>query len=359
MEEPPAKKAKAADPVSENIDNLIENIKNSPNNLHAILNLEIHDSIPTEKVYVGHIKNSKDLSITILTLNEIIPLKQLQHLKRVRKKDVLLCPTSYLTNNSSIQEFLEANVPSLRHVFEYFKEIEVPALPPKLKRQHFEFNKVWSCNFHPNEYLEKMAVDNFFNEAELKNHRMYMAIAFDVAKFYLEKTNNVNLISSLNLTNVTVIVDPSISSIVDIAFDNRENHPLQHSTMLAIDNVAKTQNGGAWNVDNKNGIDNKLWGIDKELLDDLQQKHDVCIGARQVRGKNESCDDGGPYLCTGYYVYTIREPCIMCSMALVHARAKRVFFCFENTSFGALKCKTQLQNVPFLNHRFEVFTGFL
>ncbi|XP_059058802.1 probable inactive tRNA-specific adenosine deaminase-like protein 3 [Achroia grisella] len=359
MEEPPLKKARAGKSVTDNIDDFIDNIVKSSKNLQPIINPELYDSIAKEKVYVGHIKDAKELSKTIQILNDKIPLKEFQHLKRVRNRDVLLCPTIYVTQNSSIQEYLELNVPDLKQVFEYFKELEVPATAPKLRRQHIECNKVWSCNFHPNSYLEKIAGDKFFTAAEIKTHRMYMAVTFDVAKFYIQNYKMDDTINILDEINVTVVVNPIMNSIVDVAFDNRRNHPLQHSTMLAIDNVAKTQNGGAWNTDNTDAVNNKLCGIDKDLLVYLKQRYNVCFGERTFKSKDEKSDVDGPYLCTGYFVYTIREPCVMCSMALVHARAKRVFFCFDNTSLGALKCKTQLQNVPFLNHRFEVFSGFL
>ncbi|KAM3955914.1 putative inactive tRNA-specific adenosine deaminase-like protein 3 [Aphomia sociella] len=364
MEAPPIKKAKTDNAIIDNIDDIINKIKTSSFNLLAILTTDIYDTIPTEKVYVGQVKDAKDLSKAVITLNEKLPLKYLQHLKRVRKKkQVLLCPTSYLNHNSSIQEFLEFNLPELKNIFEYFKEVEVPTSPPKLKRQHTEWNKLWSCNFHPNAYLEKLSSDKFFKQDELITHRTFMAIAFDVAKFHLQKINNIDVTEIFEIMNVSIVVDPLILSIVAISIDNREEHPLQHSAMLAIDNVAKTQDGGVWDADKKCGTDNRLNGIDKDLLVYLKERYKVNNGARKFRFKDVSVDekgeDDGPYLCTGYYVYSIREPCIMCSMALVHARVKRLFFCYDNTQLGAVKSKARLQNVQSLNHRFEVFTGFL
>ncbi|XWS22014.1 hypothetical protein CRYUN_Cryun30bG0107200 [Craigia yunnanensis] len=43
-----------------------------------------------------------------------------------------------------------------------------------------------------------------------------------------------------------------------------------------------------------------------------------------------------PYLCTGYDIYLVWEPCTMCAMALVHQRFKRIFYAFPNPEAGAL-----------------------
>ena len=42
------------------------------------------------------------------------------------------------------------------------------------------------------------------------------------------------------------IIDPSNNKVLSCCADMRHNHPLQHAAMLAIDLVAKSQGGGAW-----------------------------------------------------------------------------------------------------------------
>ena len=61
------------------------------------------------------------------------------------------------------------------------------------------------------------------------------------------------------------------------------------------------------------------------------------------------------YLLTGYDVYLTQEPCLMCSMALVHSRVSRVFFMEPLPQKGGLYSLCRLQNVRSLNHAFEVF----
>lgn len=368
--EPPMKKIKMIlednDFMMKAIDKCIEDIDNSKKNLEPVLGEEFGESLQLVKVFVGITKDPKDLSKTVITLNEKVPLKQLQHLKRVRKKQVILCPASYIIGVSSIQQFIESTVMELKDSFQYFKEMDVPLTAPKIQKQFKEYNKIWSCNFHPNAYSEKLMSGDFFSSVELNYHRSYMKMAFEVSRWYIQHTNiTIDIEDVHRYINGAVVVDPTIQSVVAVAFDNRDNNPIQHAAMLAIDNVAKTQNGGVWfEMEYKSS---NTHSVSNELLTYLKLKFpSVKFGSREYIGKRDSTSDESkknsndtPYLCTGYYVYLIREPCFMCSMALVHARAKRIFFCLDNVYFGALKSKTKLQTKSSLNHHFEVFTGFL
>ena len=66
---------------------------------------------------------------------------------------------------------------------------------------------------------------------------------------------------------------------------------------------------------------------------------------------------GRPYLCTGYDLYCAREPCVMCAMALVHSRVRRVVFAAPNAVAGALGGgKYSLHGQPTLNHHYDVYS---
>lgn len=358
--EPPVKKCKSdVNILLETIDSYVNKIKVSQKCLKAVLGSEFDLPLPLVKVYIGEIVNVKDISRAILILNEKIPLKGLQHLKRVRKKEIIICPTNYLDNTTLIPDYINEHISELKGVFNNFKQIEVTELPPKVKRQYKEVNSIWPCNFHPNLYFEKLVENQMFESEELARHRLYMEIVLEIIKWYaIIKTIKFAEDNILENINASLVVDPVTNKIVAAAFDNRLDHPMQHSAMISIDNVAKTQNGGAW-VDKLESPE--CPGISEELLLYLKEKF-TCVKFYRKEEKWQSENDDKkevPYLCTGYYIYMFKEPCVMCAMALVHSRVKRVFFCLDNNKYGGLKSQVKLQTINSLNHHFEVFTDFL
>lgn len=117
-------------------------------------------------------------------------------------------------------------------------------------------------------------------------------------------------------------------------------------------------------------IDDDLYnhkGVDDNIKKLLCDKFTVAFGAQKpstttstslLQSNELTATDNlskyGPYLCTGYDVYLTDEPCIMCAMALVHSRARRIFFHKSNVN-GALKTLTKLHTIKALNHHYEVY----
>ncbi|GLH02457.1 tRNA-specific adenosine deaminase-like protein 3 [Gryllus bimaculatus] len=161
----------------------------------------------------------------------------------------------------------------------------VPASPPLTRAQFTHAQRLWSCNFHP-------------------------------AK------------------SAAAAVHPHDGSLVALAVDARDEHPLQHAAMRLVDLVARTQCGGVWTP------------LPKEEI-----KESV---------SNASGKDSLPYLCTGLDVVMTHEPCAMCAMALTHARTRCVFFSEDNSNCGVLYSHSPpLQILPGLNHRLQVFHAYL
>jgi tRNA(adenine34) deaminase len=65
----------------------------------------------------------------------------------------------------------------------------------------------------------------------------------------------------------------------------------------------------------------------------------------------------GGWRLDGATVYVTKEPCPMCSGALVMARVKRVCFAVPDPKMGCLGGAANLNDLPRSNHHFEVTAG--
>lgn len=376
----------------------------------AILSDECYKPIKRCYVYTGTLNDTKFISKAMIELCRLVPLNQLNHLKRVNKMKLILCSLNEMLNalnenagHESIQTLLSTfNSPpaedDLRHssnelkisllnyyltkcglsadliqcLTEKVEIAQVAAHAPALSWQCTEANNDWPCKFHPNKDIEKLYNGQRFSEQETSFHIQMM----EMCGF---------LCQHLGKTASGVAVDPRTKSIVGIGFNENERHPLMHCAMVLIDAVARSQKGGAWNElliesENKpNAIytnDNQdrtldgytHAGVSPYIRQMIESKWpNIRFGADRVKtaienrqmsmDTNENSDNlvkFGPYLCTGYDVYLWKEPCVMCSMALTHSRIRTIFF-HETQSTGAVCSLTKLQSVKALNHHFQVF----
>eukprot|EP01016_Furgasonia_blochmanni_P017930 TRINITY_DN2055_c0_g1_i3.p1 TRINITY_DN2055_c0_g1~~TRINITY_DN2055_c0_g1_i3.p1 ORF type:complete len:343 (+),score=-17.34 TRINITY_DN2055_c0_g1_i3:64-1092(+) len=63
------------------------------------------------------------------------------------------------------------------------------------------------------------------------------------------------------------------------------------------------------------------------------------------------------YFCKDMDLVVVQEPCVMCAMALVHSRIRRVYYSLphDRADWGGLNEKIQVGSIPSLNHRYLVF----
>ena len=187
--------------------------------------------------------------------------------------------------------------------------VTVPSSAPLTRIQYEQCIKQWPVSFHPDKRLEAVLAGTNFTKPELSTIKQHMRSV---------TTSNVNC---------AVICDPVTNTVLARAMGDPANC-LKHAVMLCLAQIADRQRTAA------------------ELF--LQQGDE-----EHVRKKMKAELD---YLCTGYDIYVAKEPCVMCSMALVHSRIARVFFGESYSAWGGFT-KRKLNTVEELNHSFEVFGG--
>ncbi|KAH8285051.1 hypothetical protein KR054_004268 [Drosophila jambulina] len=334
--------------------------------IRAILSDEFDRDIELIKAHSCQLETKQQLQAVIQELSQKLP--HFQHLKRVHDRSVLICPSSDIGATDTLEQHLQRFAFSehvLRALCQEVRVVEVPGRMPRLRVQYEKTLRHWPCKFHPNHYSESLRNGSNFSSGQRRFHKR-------MAQLLVRLSRDVN-----SDRPIGICVDPRRPSIVAIAGGGESRSPHEHCGMLLVDYVARSQQGGATETDltfvedPEAGAETTLRGIPTAYYDFLSKNDeykDLQFGAEtrrsdemqqqqqqkeQVQGA-DNLAKFGPYLCTGYDVYLLQEPCLMCSMALVHSRAKRVFF-LRSSENGALATRFQLHAVRELNHHYEVF----
>ncbi|KAM6548905.1 hypothetical protein CsatB_020581 [Cannabis sativa] len=380
---------------------------------------------PTVNVLAAAIE-PKLTNALIRRLNQIAPLENLRHVKRVQKKQleggniqlsVILCVASEESNKScsmpdGVQELINSYQLS---VFET-KVCQYAALS---KEEWEEQCKLWPTSYHPRTYNID-GITGFSNE-DSQSIFVFMNMAIHLAKS-----------CSGSVVNAAVIVDPSVKQVIATAHDQvfswdttgnkitletnclrkRETldlstdsegmeshktlpstcfqdetkqlytgvscfypwgwaeqqpihssgcwHPLRHAAMVAIESSAARDrllfpNSGEIQDDSID-VDNRKYSMGSPAK--KQKTNMQKITGNDIKNICEEdlhSSSDRPYLCTGYDIYLVWEPCAMCAMALVHQRIRRIFYAFPNPNAGALGSVHRLQGERSLNHHYAVF----
>lgn len=351
--------------------------------LQPVLPEELTECTPLIEVFVDTIRDPKTTSRVVVELNTAFPVPELTHLKRIRGREVLLFPAVGNLHEGSAHELLKSKNFDVLLLANTVRKVRVASKPPKVRSQYEVVHKLWPCNFHADRYLEKLSTNTIFDDIQMAHHVYWMEMAVYVGK--LSK----KLSKYAKNSKGVVVVDPVTNALVAVGHDQSLDNPCKHAFMVAVDNVAKTQKGGAWTTESFE----KESASDKSHIDETNDRREknhtrgiltpetkttndyfagISVEYRQAlegcflpgfrfgteRFLNDETSLEGPYLATGYYVYATHEPCVMCAMALVHSRVNKVFYgkSSENGGLGTL-CK--LHTVKDLNHHYEVFKGLL
>ncbi|KOC66470.1 tRNA-specific adenosine deaminase-like protein 3 [Habropoda laboriosa] len=309
-----------------------------------ILSSEFTDDPTLEDVYVGLLKQKKDISRAIKSISAVLP--GFRHLKRCSSNKLLLTPVNtrelakedssveYTLTEERLKEVLNERGFNLSLLEENFQILRVPSRAARTKVQAARSSKIWPVNFHPDPSIERLIDGSVFTEHQLDTIGRYMRVAVDAARL--------EAVGDSNCNGSAVIVDPEDGRILAVAASRIDQHPMWHAATLAVDLVAKLQGGGAWKLDG-NTVESDSSGRNKDGSTKMCEQTDKC----------------GPYLCTGYWAFSSKEPCPLCAMALLHSRVSRIFYGVPNENTGVLGSRTILHAVPGLNHRYQVWSGVL
>ncbi len=244
--------------------------------IKSILSDDLMKAVDTIDVYSIAINDSKSISEFMLEVNKLLPVPNLQHLKRIKRKDMMiLCPVkdvatlikesdtffenikhllAELKSRDSIAEIstylLDLSDESISNksiLFEYLQLkgfgnemadkltssvaiVRVPSIQPKLHWQHSIATEQWPCKFHLNKQLEKSYSNDVFDENEKNFHFKLMDLSLFIS-------------TTMNDSCVGVIVDPRNGHIVAVGGSRIDLHPLMHCSMVLIDMVSITHTG--------------------------------------------------------------------------------------------------------------------
>lgn len=122
-----------------------------------------------------------------------------------------------------------------------------------------------------------------------------------------------------------------------VAHDTRKStqHPLRHAVINTIRKVADSA------------------GSTSSIYNDKAES-DASISQGESDGRVTPLQNGTNYLLTSLTLFTTHEPCVMCSMALLHSRVKEVIYLYPMPKTGACGSITCLPTLKGVNHRYSI-----
>jgi tRNA-specific adenosine deaminase 3 len=299
-----------------------------------------------------------------------LPLRALAHVKRVRRVasdahadgailQVLVCDAAEGRDGGAAPPPV-ADALARRHGLA-LESARVPGQAPRTREQWAEWNEVWPIVWQqPSSHLA--APKEAPTDADVEAMRRWTREALALALAADEASP-----STPCVTNAAIIVDPVASAVVASGrdetgrFGRRDStavgHPLRHAALAAVD-AAAARDLAAHGPDAPPPATAEVGE---------KRRRDATIRGGSLADHSKGGSEGTkatwtelagrPYLCTGYDLYCAREPCVMCAMALVHSRVRRVVFAAPNAVAGALGGgKYSLHGQPTLNHHYDVYS---
>ncbi|KAI5792795.1 cytidine deaminase-like protein [Pyronema domesticum] len=325
---------------------------------------EIRSSLQTVNVYILPIP-AKTANEVIAALREVVPQHELQHLRRLSKPAYIpasiaanLPPTQFPPEQSMLYIMVcqadrapvqqIANIVAKTSPFQrkhgrpitprpQVSIITVPANMPTSPEQSEEWTKkYWPTvykrgnPFGPHPSLVENAA------AKLTRASEYMAMARKVAREVAD--------AGVGHACGAVIVNPDSGDVIAAAGDARLRNvegrawcnPLDHAVLRLVEMVAQKRLERGISV----APDNQIAALtETEAVFLNSNTMETLEGREEMKDKDKEKDhdkESAGYLCHNMQVYLTHEPCVMCSMALLHSRVGIVVFEHRMAKTGAL-----------------------
>ncbi|CAF3619450.1 unnamed protein product [Rotaria sp. Silwood1] len=252
---------------------------------------------------VARVKDRRLTSDILPLINSIYPWpNSLKHVRRLHQNDnhldILLYPSTYISKieKNQFEKYFENET----------RLINIPESPCLLKWQYdICISQHWpNLAFRENKILEQSQLNKDLTEQD--------EISLDLLQKIQENDKE---------SHYAIIVDNENKIPLVASRDYRHEHPLQHSTMVAIDLLAT----------------NSVYSRENLIEKFIEKKEKKA------------------YLLNGCSIYLTHEPCIMCAMALLHSRISTVYYLNKNPNVGALGSIYKLHTLKRTNHRFTVY----
>eukprot|EP00041_Stephanoeca_diplocostata_P033732 m.1121184 g.1121184 ORF g.1121184 m.1121184 type:complete len:249 (+) comp24398_c0_seq7:351-1097(+) len=208
---------------------------------------------------------------------------------------------------------------------------QVPRSQPLTRAQFEEASKLWPVSFHEDKKISRALSHQVFTPLQCQEISRQLQRARD-AGAHSGRLETDDVVSD---TVGCVLVDPTTGAVVAQGADDTRSHPLRHATMVAIAQMAQYHVAAEATGFNAGASATHDAG-QPPLKRRREARQSVANGAKDAVTDNTRQANGSPYLCSGLDLYTTREPCIMCAMALLHARIGRVFYGSRLPSNGGL-----------------------